>query len=797
MKNLKFLITILCLIVFLFSATHAIAQRQVSGKVIDGNTGEVIPGIKIKVKGLDIMTRSDINGNYTITMPDTVKEISFQELDDMKIQKIEIIGYNEINLIISKNEFDFFDMTLKDLMDINVLTISKKSQKISEAAGIIDVYTSKQISNMGFENLYELLGTLPGIEIMETYYGYTDVQFRGILQSHYNNKSSLLLNGQPLYDQVVSCYYLEQIPLSSIERIEVVRGPGGVLYGTNAYAGVINIITKKGEDINGSNIALKAGQFNTKNVNFSMGKKVNDLDIFFAGEYNESDGYEKEVEWDEDDINPLNDELFGNSSGSRQLGYYPDDPDAYENDYTNFFTSLRYKDFTINANYFYNEKDKFGLIPTLASTGERILQGYGLNLKYNKSLIEDKLDFTSIVWYDQISKKERVNAYFPVLRAPHHPDDQDYSGNKIGTQLELNYQLSDKVSILGGGGFETAHADPYYFFYTDSTENPLTDNVITQVEDKPANAFSKEQNTSDIWIFAQANISLMEKLNLVAGSRFNSNEQAGTAFIPNIGLVYSPLEKLSFKVLYGNGYRNPSIFEKYVRTVGVLAGVEDLEPEKINTIDIGIDYSFSKYSIRINGFFTKTDMEISRRALDSLDLVILNSEEGYGTGNMMWTKGAIYENKEGNIYKGVELSFQGVPTSYLHFKGNVSYKIGKDADDNDLNCFAPLLANFNIIIKPIKKISISATAQYISEREIHYKALYPWNTWAESDYTLDAYTLLSAKLTYFLEENLYISLIGKNLLDTDYSYPEYIRKAIPYIPGGAGIALYFEVGYKF
>ncbi|MCK4662338.1 MAG: TonB-dependent receptor [Bacteroidales bacterium] len=797
MKNFKLLITVLCSIVLLFSTMDTLAQRTVTGKVLDGDTGKPIQGIQIKVKGVDITVKSDINGKYSITVPDSLEDISFQELAGRKIKKVEIIGPNEINLILSRKELDYFEMSLEDLINAEITTISKKSQKISEAPGIIDVYTSKQISDMGIDNLYELLSTLPGIEIMETYYGYTDVQFRGILQSHYNNKSSLLLNGQPLYDQVVSCYYLEQIPLSSIERIEVVRGPGGVLYGTNAYAGVINIITKKGGEIDGAQMSFKAGQFNTKNASFALGKEIKELDMFFAGEFNESDGYEKEVEWDEDDVNPLDGSLFGSSNGSRILGYYPDDPDAYENDYTNFFTSLGYKGLTMNANYFYNEKDKFGLIPTLCSTGERILQGYGFNLKYNTSLMDDKMGLTSIVWHDQISKKERVNAYFPVLRAPHHPDDQDYGGNKTGMQLELNYQLSDKISILGGGGFEASQSDPYYFFYTDSTQNPLTNDVITQVEDKPANAISSEQNTSDIWFFAQANIYILDNLNLVAGSRLNSNKQAGTAFIPNVGIVYSPLKDLSLKVLYGSGYRNPSIFEKYVRTVGVLAGVEDLEPEKINTVDIGIDYSFSNYSIRINGFYTKTDMEISRRALDSLDLVKLNSEEGYGTGSMEWKKGAIYENKEGNTYQGIEMSFQGVPTSYLLFKCNLSYKFGKDADDNDLNCFAPILANLGITIKPVKKISISGNLQYISEREIHYKAMYPWNTWPEGDHTIDSYTLISAKLSFLPQENLAFSLIGKNLMDVEYNYPEYIRKGIPYIPGGPGRALYFEIGYRF
>ena len=93
-------------------------------------------------------------------------------------------------------------------------------------------------------------------------------------------------------------------------------------------------------------------------------------------------------------------------------------------------------------------------------------------------------------------------------------------------------------------------------------------------------------------------------------------------------------------------------------------------------------------------------------------------------------------------------------------------------------------------------ISISANLQYIGEREIHYKAMYPWNAWPEGDYTEDAYTLLNAKVSYLPIENLTLSLIGKNLMDTQYNYPEYIRKAIPYIPGGPGRAIYISLEYR-
>jgi outer membrane receptor for ferrienterochelin and colicin len=127
-------------------------------------------------------------------------------------------------------------MSIEELLNVEVVTTSKTQRRISQSPAIISTITGAEIAERGISNVYEALSYLPGIELIETFYGYTDVTFRGILQDNYNNKAVLLVNGQPFYDQIVSTFYAEQIPLSAIERIEVIRGPGGVLYGTNAFA---------------------------------------------------------------------------------------------------------------------------------------------------------------------------------------------------------------------------------------------------------------------------------------------------------------------------------------------------------------------------------------------------------------------------------------------------------------------------------------------------------------------------------------------------------------------------------
>jgi len=690
----------------------------------------------------------------------------------------------------------YYEMNLEELTNIPVVTASTFRQTVSEACAIIDVYTGEQIRHLGIDNLYEFLSFLPGVEVMETYYGYTDVQFRGILQTHYNNKSSLLVNGQPLYDAIVSSYYLEQIPLSAIKQVEVVRGPGGVLYGTNAFAGVINILTKDGESAEGTTVFLKGGSFATRKVSLALGRKVDEIGLFLSGEYMDSDGFQKRIIWDEDDPNPEIGLLAQSETGNRMLGFYPDDRDAYENDYANFFTVVGYRDIKVNAVFFENRKDKFGLIPTLASTGERSIRGGGVNVRYSKTLDKDRMELRSIAWYDRIDKSERVNSYPPSAWAGGVPHDQKYGGHKSGYQAQVSYTLTKRIGLLGGLGFERSHADPYVFLFVDSL-SPDGQLVLNDA----ANAFPDDKHTSDLWSFLQISANPLDKLYFQAGGRVNTNEQAGTVLVPSLGAVYRPAERLAIKCILGTGFRNPSFFEKYVRTVNVLAGDTGLEPEKIKTVDVGIDYKTSVLSLRANGFYAITDKLIVRRPLAAGELVELNSESGYGSDPMNWSKGYVYYNAEGSVYRGIEFSFSAVPRTGLSVQGNFTYKIGEDSEGNELQYFAPYHANLAAHFSPLKHVNLALTAQHVAEREGNYVATSPWQTWATAesggtDYSTDAYTLLNARVAFRPAGPIELSLYVKNILDEEYVFPEYIRRSIPFIPGGPQRSMFVEVGYR-
>ena len=153
------------------------------------------------------------------------------------------------NLISQEIKMDeLMKMDLEELLTVKVVSGSIMKQSIENSPIIIDIITKEQIRDFNADDLYELISYLPGVEMMETFFGRTMLNFRGVKNFNYTNKVLLTINGKPMFEPVNGSFFMELIPINAIERIEVIRGQGGTLLGTNAYSGVINIVTTKGID---------------------------------------------------------------------------------------------------------------------------------------------------------------------------------------------------------------------------------------------------------------------------------------------------------------------------------------------------------------------------------------------------------------------------------------------------------------------------------------------------------------------------------------------------------------------
>jgi iron complex outermembrane receptor protein len=149
---------------------------------------------------------------------------------------------------------------MEDLMNVMVTSVSKKEQKISQAAAAIFVITQEDIRRSGATNIPDLLRMVPGLNVSQINANSWAVSSRGF-NTQFVNKMLVLIDGRAVYTPLLGGvnWDTQDVPLEDIERIEVIRGPGGTLWGANAVNGVINVMTKRAADTQGGLISAASG----------------------------------------------------------------------------------------------------------------------------------------------------------------------------------------------------------------------------------------------------------------------------------------------------------------------------------------------------------------------------------------------------------------------------------------------------------------------------------------------------------------------------------------------------------
>src|SRR5690348_1578864 len=151
---------------------------------------------------------------------------------------------------------DVTAMSMEDLMNMQVTSVSKRSQKLADAAAAVFVITQDDIRRSGATSIPEALRMVPGIQVAQIDQNKWAIASRGF-NGRFDNKLLVLIDGRSVYTPLFSGVYwnVQDVMLEDVERIEVIRGPGATMWGANAVNGVINIITKRAQDTQGALLA--------------------------------------------------------------------------------------------------------------------------------------------------------------------------------------------------------------------------------------------------------------------------------------------------------------------------------------------------------------------------------------------------------------------------------------------------------------------------------------------------------------------------------------------------------------
>src|SRR5207237_1884211 len=175
----------------------------------------------------------------------------------------------------AQNAIDVTTMSVEDLMNMQVTSVSKRTQKVADAAAAIFVITQEDIRRSGARSIPEALRLAPGLEVARIDSNKWAIASRGF-NGRFDNKLLVLIDGRSVYTPLFSGVYwnVQDVMLEDVDRIEVIRGPGATLWGANAVDGVINVITKKAKATQSALVTAGAGTEERGAANVRYGGKL-------------------------------------------------------------------------------------------------------------------------------------------------------------------------------------------------------------------------------------------------------------------------------------------------------------------------------------------------------------------------------------------------------------------------------------------------------------------------------------------------------------------------------------------
>lgn len=660
------------------------------------------------------------------------------------------------------------ELSIEQLMNTKVSIATKSEQKISEAPAIVTVITEEVIKNSGARNLTDILKDVPGFEFAKSRTGIVNIGVRGVKDILTTARFLVLKDGVPFNDAMYSSglSMTKQFDINSIERIEVIRGPGSALYGRNAFIGVVNIITKIGKNKNEVDLYSSIGNFNTIQLGGSYSTAVNDFNTYLSFNKTESD---------------LTNSKFADGFGGESLWNI-----GYDN--INLNSTINYKNLMFSGSY-YNLVNKASTGPFMTESDKSTKIGI-YSLSYS-DYFSDKMDFQVRLYGRNENQVQNLEIYKPdlpveiasgVTIGDIYPEGAyvtpKFKSYIYGTDLNLRYNFNTRHQTLIGiqADFYGITNAELYSSYDTYTNAPLTyiengDTLYrgkeTQLKEERGWIDGNGHDYINAAFYFQHMYSPINNLTFTFGGRYDIDSEFGSIFNPRLAMVWSTNQKLFFKLLYGQAYRAPNTQEQYKLT-GFTIGNKDLKPETIKTTELSVDYNFSsKINNRITFFYNILDKMIFAQGITS--------------GN----PGSPYDNIGKNTSKGFEYEFKMILSGSFYMFTNYSFTSSQDkvSSKDDVEQYshrdiAPHKINFGANYRFLKYFNLNLGINYRSEREKYFAI-----NKRTGDYILDDlgnktflstqdignYYLVNSKIRIIeLVKGLEIAAEFYNLLDKQY-----------------------------
>ncbi len=453
---------------------------------------------------------------------------------------------------------DDFLQTLDEVSEI----ATKTKLNIDDTPSFVTVLHSQKLKKLGITNVFEALDLVPGVELKKESTGVPIVVFRGVTQK---GEVKLMIDGVTINNSYRgSIYHYLDFPIEMVKRIEVIRGAGSVLYGSNAISGVINIITNSSQKESKNKIFVSTGTFDKHKIGSLLSTNIDDIKLSIDGYFQNSDKT-----------------IFVGPNPSGQVG----DSDRHLKDYS-VGINISDEHFSllgrVKKSDMGNAYGIFGVLDSDKDKYNNINKSIFTQLSYKNSL-NKKSDITILAGYTRYNQEVKTaHPMIPTIDAIYKEQSYFYELDFISTSFANN-------ELLIGAKYEDAKTlESKWSAGKPYLSDPTLSRKITSV-------------------YLNDKYSLASDLDISAGLRYDHYSDFGNAYSPNLGLVYRLNEEIRFKALYSHAFRAPSWVE--------LTSNKNLEAEKSNSIEAGIIFKQNQHNIlRVNFYASKIKDMIAKDA---------------------------------------------------------------------------------------------------------------------------------------------------------------------------------------
>jgi len=547
-------------------------------------------------------------------------------LRDLPLEKLQEV---KVSL---EDVFDVFDGLVK-AQKVKVAT--GLPQNTAVAPAITTVITAQDIEATGARTLEEVLRMVPGLYIAR-FGNYTPIYTIRGMSSPLNAEVLFLVNGIPINAVLTGNRGIwgEMVPpVENLARIEVIRGPGSALYGADAYAGVINLITKSASEMEGTQAGLRGGSYDSQTGWVMHGGTWGPFEVATSVHYSHTDGHHPQIDTDSQSLLDISPAAKKQQPTYQPASLAPAEANLKENKLSTYL-DLRQANWQLRLNYQEVTDRGIGVhFLSIDPWGDGNNQTYGGDLTWYAPQFSTHWDLETRLTYQH--GLETANFW-------RNPPGAFVSANAGGAggiypkgvqeQYELatqrwNLQVSGLYAgLVGhkvrvGSGYtsqELYHTQLWSNRGVNAAGQPLPLNSpLVDLSDSPYAAYP-QVDRSNWHVFAQDSWLFTDGWELTTGLRYDyysEQTQDWQTTNPRIALVWQTTPRLTSKFLYGRAFRAPTFRELYL-PVGVISGNPNLEPETINTYELAFDYQAKdNLHLGLNLFHYEANDKISRAPL--------------------------------------------------------------------------------------------------------------------------------------------------------------------------------------